>query len=191
MKTLSALVALLLLTGCQATFWAQPPSSQGGCDPAARGLWYSEIHYPDEGESQQVSISIDASCQAVGRQILGGTVVQTSEPASVRMARHQGWSYAWIDANALLTFDGQAHRTQAGDVMVFRYRVEGNQLQVWNINHMHARSLIDTGAVAGEFQDDEINEFNRITGPMAPAQLGAPELFAGEPTVLTRAGGQP
>ena len=191
MKTLSAVAALLLLTGCQATFWAQPPSSQWGCDSAVQGRWYSEINYPEEGESEQVSINIDASCQVVGRQLVGGAIVLTSEPTSVRMARHQGWNYAWLDANALLAFDGNGYRTPAGDVMVFRYRVEGDQLQVWNINHLHVRSLINSGAVAGGFDDDEFNEFNRITGPVAPALLGAPELFAGQATVLTRAGGQP
>lgn len=190
MKILPALAVLILLTGCRATFWAQPPLPAGACDPAVQGRWYSEIEYPEEGESQQLRLDIDAGCRVVATAIVGRAIGESSEPARIGIARHQGQTYAWLDANTLLAYNGQAHRTRAGDVMVFRYRVEGGRLWVWNVNHVHARSLINSGAVAGEFNDTEFDEFNRFTGSVAPSQLAAPEFFDGPATVLTRTDGR-
>lgn len=182
MRILSALAVLLLLAGCQATFWAQPPLPAGGCDPAVQGRWYSDVDYPDEGESRQVRLNIDARCQVVATQILGGAVSYSSSPTSIGMAQLRGQSYVWMNANSMLTFNGHSHRTQAGDVVVFRYRVEGENLLIWEVNHLHLRNLISSGAIAGGIDDNEMNEFNRITGPVAPVQLAAPEFFYEEAT---------
>lgn len=193
MKILYAVAALLLLAGCRATFWAQPPSPQGGCDPAAEGSWYSEVTYEEEGPGQQYEVAIDAGCQVRLYRIVGGVLSKTSEPAMVRMGRIQDSTYAWIDANTLLAFNDNAHRTRAGDVLVVRYRIEGNQLRIWVPDHLHVRGLIASGALAGEFLDTELDEFNRLTGPSAPAlaQLATPRFFDPSEIVLTRVGAEP
>src|SRR5690606_6614270 len=122
MKTLTALAALLLLTGCQATFWAQPPMPGGGCDPAAQGRWVSPAG--EDADEERMRLTLDASCRLVAEKFRGGQTTHLSDTTRVRMARLGGQPYAWLDANTLLAYEGVAHRTRGSDVMVFRYRIE-------------------------------------------------------------------
>lgn len=186
MKTLSALAALLLLTGCQATFWAQPPMPGGGCDPAAQGRWVSPAG--EDADEERMRLTLDASCRLVAEKFRGGQTTHLSDTTQVRMARLGGQPYAWLDANTLLAYEGVAHRTRGSDVMVFRYRIEGRELRIWNINHMHVRELIQSGRIPGEFHDNEEDEFNRITGPVPPALLSASAFFDDAVIVLEREG---
>lgn len=187
MKTLTTLATLLLLTGCQATFWAQPPMPGGGCDPAAQGRWVSPAG--EDADEERMRLTLDASCRLVAEKFRGSQTTHLSDTAQVRMARLGGQPYAWLDANTLLAYEGVAHRTRAGDVMVFRYRIEGRQLRLWNINHTHVRGLINDGRVPGEFHDNDEDEFNRITGQVPPALLSAEEFFDSTSTLLVREGG--
>lgn len=188
MKIVVAATALLLLTACRATFWAQAPLPDGGCDPATQGEWITDAEIDEDGLSQQSGLGIDAGCQLVAYQLTEGAVVNRSEPARIRMARVQENRYAWLDANTLLAFEGLAHRTRAGDVMVFMYQVENDQLSIQNVNHVYVRNLIASGRLDGEFHDNGEDEFNRITGPVAPAVLAEPQFFGGTVTSFKRAG---
>ena len=190
MKTLLAGVAILFLAGCQATFWAQAPLPGGSCDPTAAGRWLSQSTNED-GSSEGMRLIVDAGCQLVAEKLANDEVIERSKPAMVRMASSHGQSFAWLDANTLLAYEGVAHRTRDTDVMVFRYRINGDQLQVWNINHMFVRSQIEEGAIPGVFEDTGEDEFNRITGAVAPDLFADTALFDVPPITLEREGGQP
>ena len=183
MKTLLAGAAILFLAGCQATFWAQAPLPGGSCDPAAAGRWLSRSTNEDGG-SEGMRLIVDAGCRLVAEKLANDVVVDRSEPAQVRMAGSHGQSFAWLDANTLLAYEGVAHRTRDSDVMLFRYRIDGDQLQVWNINHMFVRSQIEEGVIPGVFEDTGEDEFNRITGPVAPDLFADTALFDVPPITL-------
>lgn len=188
MKILYAVATLLLLTGCRASFWAQPPLPHGGCDPATRGTWFSAVEYSEEGDAMQIGISFDANCSLVANSYQNNVLVHRSEPAQVGMGRLQGQSYAWMDANTLLEYGNQGHRTRDGYLIVFRYRIQNDELWVWNINHEHVSRLVAAGRIRAEQDDGEFHQFNLIEGPVAPELLGAPEFFA-DATVFSRKGG--
>ncbi|MDY0021715.1 hypothetical protein [Arenimonas caeni] len=189
MKTPIATLALLLLTGCQATFWARPPMPGGGCDPATRGQWVTPAG--EDPQEERMRLSVDADCSLVAEKFRGNETTSRSGSTLVRMARLGDQPYAWLDANTLLAYEGVSHRTGSGDVMVFRYRVEGNRLRIWNANHLHVRALISDGRIRGGFDDNDEDEFNRITGAVPPALLSAPDFFEPTPMELVREGGRP
>ena len=187
MKTALALAALALLTGYQATFWAQPPMPGGGCDPSAPGRWISP-EPSGEARDERMRLTVDAQCRLVAEKLTGNQTTSLSDRVQVRMARLGGQPYAWLDANALLEYEGVAHRTRDGDLMVFRYRIDGDRLSIWNINHEHVRGLIREGRIPGTLEDTEEDEFNRITGAVPAALVSSADFFDTTTIELVREG---
>jgi hypothetical protein len=200
MRTIRALFVLpcVLLAACQMTTFETPPlAATPGCDPALVGRWGS-----DDGEDPptprptnakyvpppELVLVIDAACSLdVEEYTQDG--VRHGEPTRLHLARQGELRYAWVDAGWAMARFREEHRFPAGDILLMRFTLDGDRLDVFNIDDKLAAHAIIDGDLTGEVQYTDHELYNRLTGEQAPAVLGHTGLFDAEPGTFTRLAG--
>ena len=179
------MLAALLLAGCQMTsFEKSPLAAAGGCDPALVGDWASIGDPPDE--DGEVTLRLDAQCRLTYEE-RKATGLVTGEATTVHVARHGDHAYAWVDAAWALARFEEDHRPPAGDIMLVRYRLDGDVLELWSTDDKPIAHAIIDGQLEGEVIAADNELFNRLTGEQAPAVLERDGLFDAEPARFRRA----
>ncbi|KFN48949.1 hypothetical protein [Arenimonas composti] len=172
--------ASLLLAACQATSFEKAPlAAEPGCDPALVGRWNSLEDDGQAGAASEIRLRIDASCLLVVDMRSEGS--RRIDETRISIARHEGLAYAWFDANWPLRLGREDYRFPAGDVMLVRWRIDGEELLVWQVADKPLAHAIIDGEVAGETRFADSTLFNRLTGEANPDLLGRSGLFAAEP----------
>ncbi|GGA73385.1 hypothetical protein GCM10011521_09440 [Arenimonas soli] len=190
MKNLIAALLVLLLAGCTATFFETPPLASQGCDPEAVGSWLS-VPEESDAEGEHSRLRIDTDCRLLVDEVRG-TDVSTSAPVQLHLGQHAGEHYAWFDANWMLEVASADARVEPTDVVVVRYRLRGERLDIWPVNDEAVDRLHDQGRLVRRFeQPEEYEKLRWITGPANPAVLELDGLFGSEPKRFSREERQP
>lgn len=181
---------LLLLTGllaaCQATTFERAPLQALACDPALAGDWSS---LDEEGQTDgEVVLHVGKDCalEVTERKPAGP---QTGEATRFHLGRHGDHTYAWVDANWLMRRFDEDHRTPEGDVYVMRYRVQGDQLELWSTEDKPIAHAIIDDELEGEVIARDERLFNRLTGDQDPAVLDRKGFFDADPGRFRRVRG--
>ena len=169
------------LCGCVSTSFEFPPLAAQACDPALVGTWQSLDKSGKADGEMRLQISpeckLDATDVSAGKERHGEATVLST-------ARRGGQSYAWINAGwASRRFEFKELPADSQDAFLFRYRVQGGQLQVESIDHVYLAHKIIDGQVAGSVHKDENDLINRVTGPARPEFLDLQGLFAADDIV--------
>ena len=188
MKTLIIPLACLLLAACEATTFETAPVAALPCDPTLAGDWSS---VGDQGEVDgEVVLQIDGDCRlSVIEHKADGP--HTGEATALHLGRHGGHRYAWVDAGWMMQRFDEDHRFPEGDVIVLRYRQQGDRLELWSTDDRAVAHAIIDDKLDGEVLARENELFNRLTGTQEAAVLDHPGLFDAEPAAFRRMGARP
>jgi len=183
----SLLLSLGLLGGCESTRFEAPPVAQSTGDEALFGRWLSVGDRPDEMGEVELRIEphgwgerdaesgIDtfnfATLLTFVENKKEGTV--TGEATRLGYGHDGDRHYLWVDANWAEVRMGEKPRANKGDVFVFRYRVRGDRLEVWQVDtNAIAHRVIDNQLKGDVHQaDDELHV--RLKAPVDPKALRA------------------
>ena len=193
MKTIRGPFALpcLLLAACQVTTFEKAPiAALPGCDPALVGTWSSIDPDGTAEDDGEVMLDIGADCALTYREREADGGIRTVPATPLRVGRHGSHAYGWVDGTwGLRAAEEEDHTLPAGDVIVLRYRLDGDTLSVWST---------DDKAIAHAIVDDDLNGHtdagggdivNRLTGEQDPAVLDRAGFFDDEPGTFRRAAG--
>ena len=191
MRLPAALLACALASGCQSTsFPASPLAADGGCDPALVGHWASVDESGHPNDEMHLAIGADCALEVTDRdgsrrRVGPRTVLSVGHLGDQRLA----WvPTAWADLRFETTDE---YRAPAGDVYLFRYRVEGDALAVESVNHKAVAHHIIDGELQGTVRAGDRSLVNRVTEPTGPDLLAVSNLFDPEPMDFRREAGTP
>ena len=201
MNAVRALFALpcVLLAACQMTTFETPPlAATPGCDPALAGRWGStddeDPPAPRPANAKyapppELVLVIDAAC-SLDVEEYAQEGVRRGEPTRLHLAREGELRYAWVDAGWAMERFREDHRFPDGDIVLMRYTIDGDRLDVFNIDDKATAHAIIDGDLTGEvrYADNELH--NRLTGVQAPEVLGRAGLFDAEPGTFFRMAGE-
>lgn len=184
------LVWLLALTcACQGTSFQNAPLASAGCDPAFVGEW---ISVDDKGVANgELRLSVSATCQ-IDMSGTSAKPVAAEGTTQAYTATRAGQAYAWFNAAwANRLFDVKEFQVDPGDVYLFRYEVNGNELHLRSVDHKAVAHRIIDGDIKGTVRSDDNTLVNRITGPARPEILDLPNLFSADSARFARQKGKP
>ena len=188
MKPLAIALLCALACACQSTSFQEPPlAADAGCDAALQGHWAS-VNEKDE-PTDEMHLDIGADCRLAITDREGGRI-REGTPTTLKVARHNGLQYAWFtaawaDARFQVTED---LKTPPEDIYLFRYRVEGDSLQVDPVDHKVVAHAIIDDRITGTVRSEQRNLVNRVTEG-GPDLLLVPGLFSEEPMRFRREAG--
>jgi hypothetical protein len=187
MKTIRGLCALpcLLLAACQVTTFEKAPiAASPGCDPALAGRWIAA----DEGGEVELVVGPDCTLSVAEREN-DGWKVPPKPPTTLHVGRHGDRNYGWVDATWGLMVADEADRVlPEGDVVVLRYRIEGDRLLVWGADDKAIAHRIVDGDLQGRTQVDGSDIINRLSGDQPAEVLEERSFFEAEPEIFLRRG---
>ena len=197
------LTTLILLAGCETTRFESSPFAATS-DDALHGRWLSVGERP--GELGEVELQVARRYGAHADSPEGGGFevwdelvfiehkkegAQSGKPTDLNVGRDGDRRYLWVDAQWAEERMGEHPRPDKGDVFLFRYRIEGDRLEVWRANtRAFAHKVIDN-EFKGEIQrsDDELHV--RLKSPVDPKLLRNTRLWDREVLEFERARAEP
>lgn len=184
-------VVASLLGGCRITAFEHAPVTTQACDRQLAGDWLSVGDAP--GQDGEVVLRIDDDCRLqVDEHEHGGEHdgVRDGNATQVRLGRHDGRTYAWVDAAwAQQRFDPESRDLQPrpGDVYLVRYQLAGDRLTLHAPDSVVIAHAIIDGNIPGEVRYGDNRLHNRITGAAQPALLQREDFFDAEAIAFRRA----
>jgi hypothetical protein len=186
-KYIAALPGLLLLAACQVTtFETAPLTAIDGCDPALVARWDAFDADAPAGKPAEMSVQVDARCHI---RLFDEHNPQGSDPTPLHLGRHGDATYAWFDAGWAMRVGREDHAFPEGDVVLMRYRLDGDTLQAWSTDDKAIAHAIVDGTLTGEVSVANSEIYNRLTGTQDPAVLARSDFFDAEGGTFRRAAG--
>ena len=184
MKRLAfALLAMLVLTGCESTRFEAPPV-KATYDKAILGRWLSVGDTP--GERGEVELRIthrrgahDGAPEGGGFEVWDELVfvenkkegTTKGEPTDLHVGRDGDRRYLWVDANWAEVRMGETPRADKGDVFVFRYRIDGDRLELWQPDTQAIAHRVIDNKLKGDVHQANDELHVRLKAPVAPEAL--------------------
>lgn len=144
-----ALLAALLLAGCQRTVFEHPPAAADACDPDLAGRWLSQGERAEEHGELEVVVESNCSLQLVEHKRTGERVLPQTQ---LRNARVGGVRYLWLDAAwANRHFDVETSLLDHdGDVYLFAYSISRDRLRLASPPHRALAHRVLDKDIAGD-----------------------------------------
>lgn len=185
MKPLIAtgLLLLAMLAGCESTSFEAPPVP-ATYDDAILGRWLSVGD--GRGERGEVELRIVHRTGAHADSPEGGGFedwdelvfvehgkegTKTGEPTDLHVGRDGDRRYLWVDARWAETRMGQAPQATKGDVFVFRYRIDGDHLELWQPDHQAIAHRVIDNKLKGDVHDADDELHVRLMAPVPKEAL--------------------
>jgi hypothetical protein len=153
------LLAMLMLAGCESTRFESPPV-KATYDDEILGRWVSIGDTPGERGEVELRITHRAgahedSPEGGGFEVWDELVfvenkkegTTKGKPTDLNVGRDGDRRYAWVDARWAEERMGQPPRADKGDVLLYRYRIDGDRLDIWQP---------DTQAIAHRVIDNKL-----------------------------------
>lgn len=175
LRPLALLAMAGLFCGCVSTSFQTAPLAAQACDPGLAGAWLSVDKEGKPDGEMRLQLSADCRLQVTDRS---AGKEREGEPTTLSTAQRNGQSYAWINAGwTSRRFEMKELPSDSNDVIIFRYKVNGRQLDLEMIDHKLVAHRIIDGAIPGTVMKEENSLINRVTGPARPDLLDIPGLF--------------
>ncbi|HEX5755292.1 MAG TPA: hypothetical protein VFY12_02950 [Arenimonas sp.] len=179
-----ALLACLLMAGCQATTFETAPIAAEACDSNLAGRWLSIGDSVDEDGETELRIDADCQLEVIEHENDGP---RTGPATTVQVGRHRGHRYAWVEAGWIRERFDAEFDAPASDVHLLRYRIDHDVLHVLGSDDKDLAHRIIDNELRGEVHAADNRLHVRLTGPAQPKLLDTPRLFAGDELRFRRA----
>ena len=185
LRSCAAAVVLLVLAGCEATTFQNPPLAEQACDPQLNGDWLSVADSKDNDTPGEVELQIDKTCNlALVEHKKDGDV--RGDITTLHVGRDSAQGYFWLDATWAFKRAQSTEPAPANDVYVLRYTIHGNDLQLYTIDDRAIAHRILNEELKGEVHKTESTLVNRLTGTVTPQQLRSGITFEDKPARFMR-----
>lgn len=184
LRLATLLLSLGFLAACESTRFEAPPVPASRNDEALFGRWIA-VGDPDSSPGIELRIEPRSRDRQEAESIIESsnpevflTFVEhknegpvAGEPTPLRVGRDRSRTYLWVDANWAEARMGQVPRADKGDVFVFRYRVRGDVLEIWQASTKTAAHRVIDGVLKGEVHQADNELHVRLKGPVPPQAL--------------------
>ena len=200
------LPTLLLLAlacgGCETVVFEKPPVAAQACDAALVGSWRSKGDKPGTDGEVELRIAADCMLRFVEHEESG---TREGEPTPLHVGRDGTLAYAWVDARwaerrmaisgnhppapAAIPPESPPSEFVQGDVVVYRYRIQGRRLDLFGPDPKRfAHRMIDGRLKGAVHRGDDGDLAVRVSAGVDPRELRDPKLFPRGDVAFERAG---
>jgi hypothetical protein len=176
---------LIVLAGCQATTFQNPPVAELACDSQLVGNWYSVADSDSNDTPGEVELRIDKTCSLLMIEHKKDGDV-SGDATKLHVGRDDAQDYFWLDATWAFKRAQSTEPAPAGDVYVLRYAIRDKELQLLGIDNRAVAHRILDEELKGEVHKTEGTLVNRLTGTVSTQQLHDKIAFGGKPVRFTR-----
>lgn len=174
----------IVLAGCQATTFQNPPVAELACDSQLVGNWFSVADSDSNDTPGEVELRIDKACSlSMIEHKKDGDV--SGDTTKLHVGRDGAQDYFWLDAAWAFKRAQSTEPAPAGDVYVLRYAIRDKELQLFSIDDRAIAHRILDDELKGEVHKTEGTLVNRLTGTVSPEQLHGKIAFVGKPARFT------
>ena len=186
----SSLTLLVILAGCQATTFQNPPVAERACDSQLVGDWFSVADSDSNDTPGEVELRIDRTC--------GLSMIEHKKDGDVggdatklHVGRDGAQGYFWLDAAWAFKRAQSSEPPPAGDVYLLRYAIRGKELQLNTADDRAIAHRILNDELKGDVHKTEGTLVNRLTGTVSAEQLHDKIVFDSKPARFARHDAEP
>jgi hypothetical protein len=179
------LTLVIVLAGCQATIFQNPPVAELACDSQLVGNWYSVADSDSNDTPGEVELRIDKTCSLLMIEHKKDGDV-SGDATKLHVGRDDAQDYFWLDATWAFKRAQSTEPAPTGDVYVLRYVIRGQELRLFGIDNLAVAHRILDEELKGEVHKTEGTLVNRLTGTVSTQQLHDKIAFDSKPVRFTR-----
>jgi hypothetical protein len=181
---------LIVLAGCQATTFQNPPVAELSCDSKLIGNWFSVADSDSNDTPGEVELRIDKTCSlSMIEHKKDGDV--GGDATMLHIGRDGAQDYFWLDATWAFKRAQSTEPAPAGDVYLLRYVIRDKELQLNTADDRAIAHRILDEELKGEVHKTEGTLVNRLTGTVSMEQLRDKITFDNKPARFTRRESEP